>query len=177
MTEMQDLMKRLDKKIRKLETKTTYEIPAISIEFGGVDRNEFESAGLDCDFADTIFASIMADHKFDDNFQLNGYIISHYTHIKEQLHDLKALYESNGEESRQLVITFPPLHCFQYIQFMFRQNEIIVIGNMRSCDFQKKFLMDSYITYRCAVALLSILELPKLDVYQVMNIGSLHIYK
>lgn len=170
-------IKALDKKIREQETKTTYELPCIMTMFYKVNRKEFEKVGLDVEEAEEMFCKMLDWTAYPTEESINGYIMSHYSNICPQLYKVKELYESNGAESRQLVISFPPEHCFQYIQFLFRNDEMLVIGNMRSCDFQKKFVMDTFITYRTGIQLAKILGVQNTNVCVTMNIGSLHIYK
>lgn len=112
----------------------------------------------------------------NDTRVVGHYIIDKYTFLNKELDYVINRFEENSKETRQAIISFPREHCFESIQFLYRQNKLITIVNMRSCNFEANFVGDIYLAFRLSKTVVS---RAKLDTKQIdihINIGSLHIF-
>lgn len=181
---------RISRKIMRCETPTTHEWVGAHLTFK--DLNEVKLFKLmkvkNYDKANKVVLAIFAD-KLDE--EIKPYIISDYADILPQIVSIVNSIDKCEKpiQSRQFIITFKPLHCFQSIQFLIRSSGITVISAMRSCNFIDNFWIDLYLSYSLGELLLQMLKVgdvgnknlsnvctnPKVCV--IMNIGSLHIFK
>lgn len=171
-------LKRIRQRIKLNETPTTYEWLGAQIKFEGLKEASFAIAGLDMLATLKIMQGI--SHKRD--LVIGPYKTAHYFSMFDQVEELETkILRSLDLWSRQHVIQFDRMHCFQSMQFMMRDEEMNVVVNMRSCNFKDNFLMDVYISYWLGSYLALSFEAqmgcttPKVNV--IMNIGSLHIFK
>ena len=99
--------------------------------------------------------------------------------------DLKAALnhlKNDGVSSRRCVITFPPEHCFQSIQFLYRDNTVNVVCFMRSCDAIKNLPYDLWLCSFLAQLFASYIHgaglgKPYPEHRITFSFGSLHIYR
>lgn len=172
---------RLRAVIMQGETETTYEAINVRVSLGGVDVMLFQYADL-IEFLgfnhgkaqDFVWHAIKGS-----DVTVGPYIASYYWDAFEQARQIgsQLLSGEQSYESRQLIIGFPKIHCFQNIQILFRHNAINVIANMRSCNYEVNFMTDLYICYMVAEVLMCACRCTKRQINVMMNIGSLHIYK
>ncbi len=167
----------IEKNILKNETPTTFEAVGAHFKLKDLDDNFFKELGLN--MVDAYNIVKYATHC--EETSVGPYIISHYVDMFKQLENLSEVITEGDIWSRQYVIQFPAIHCFQTIQFLFRGNEVHVVVNMRSCNFRKNFLMDVFLSYYCGITLAQAIEEKykcTMDrIHVIMNIGSLHIFK
>lgn len=173
--------------IKKNETESTYEkinatlsFPEFNVDiFKTLKRNDVAQFNLNN-------AAFIAMHAFLGNSkkQIGVYQLDKYVPAYNQLKEIWKQIGSNEKpiDSRQFIIEFEKLHCFQTIQFLFRNRKLIVIANMRSCNFEVNLLTDLFLLYH--MGYLTFLEscsnynLDIIDAIDIkMNIGSLHIFK
>lgn len=160
------------------QTPTTFEAVGVSIKFENVDEVLFKELGLKLYDGYAIMGHLI---RGDTDMVIGPYKINQYIDMYNQLNSLSDDITEVDIWSRQFIISFPPIHCFQSIQFLFRGSEVTVIINMRSCNFKENFLMDMFIGYYCGLTLAQTAEennkctIDKIHV--IMNIGSLHIFK
>lgn len=163
------------------ETETTFEAINVGISIGGVDGNLFR-------YADLIkFPGFKHDQarQFIWNaikgadITIGPYIASYYWDLFNQAREIgtQLITGMQGQESRQLVISFPKLHCFQSIQILLRHNAINVITTMRSCNYDENFMTDIFISYMVGEVIRSCSGCTTNHINVMMSIGSLHIYK
>lgn len=169
--------KDIEKNIMKHETPTTFEAVGAHFKLKDLTNEAFKELGLNM----TDAYNIVKYATCGEETSVGPYIISHYIDMFKQLKNLSEVITEGDIWSRQYVIQFPAIHCFQSIQFLFRDNEVFVVVNMRSCNFRKNFLMDVFLSYYCGVTLAQAIE-EKYEctmdrIHVIMNIGSLHIFK
>jgi thymidylate synthase len=170
--QMLEMMEAVEADIMLDETKTTYEMVAASLHLKDLDHEMLKIWGLNVIEASLIY-NTMKQGLVD--VEINGYITAHYVDMFNQIKTLAA--EKKDIESRQFIISFPVMHCIQSIQILYRHNRVIVILNMRSCDFKKKFLYDLFIAHSCGADLAKEMGVEYEQIDMVVHIGSLHIYK
>lgn len=144
-----------------------------------ISLNTFEDMGVDLDKCIRITRMI-----FDEQSDAEGvYIREHYDSLREQVSRLGAQIREKGAFSRQFIITFDSMHCFQSIQLMYRDGKAIAHASMRSCNFDKNFIYDLFITYYVVGVFKRHIEdllmhtgaKSMIEKEVIMTIGSLHI--
>ena len=171
-------IKTLKRKILRNETPKTYELVASRFKLTNIKKDDFDYFGLDKKKREMIVDGISSGR----NIKVGPYQLCEYFDMFMQLDGIaQSLYLKNLW-SRQHVITFRKLHCFQNIQFLFRDEKVIVVVNMRSCNYVDNLLMDIYLATFCGHHLMCFVNefntyctFNQVDV--IMNIGSLHIFK
>lgn len=166
--------------ILKNETKATYEAVGIRISMNA-DEMFFQYADH-IDFPGFSYSDAV---QFVDDIckgkdvVVGPYISSYYKQAFDRVQLIgKDLYAGGYDfESRRLVVDFPREHCFQNVQFLFRKNTLIVIANMRSCNYEENFMMDLFLCYSLGRILLNCCRCISFPIFIIMNIGSLHIFK
>ena len=172
----QDIEKNILKHELKHATPTTFEAVGAHFKLKDLDDSFFKELGLNMVDA----YNIVKYATYGEETSVGPYIISHYVDMFKQLENLSDVITEGNIWSRQHVIQFPAIHCFQSIQFLFRDNEANVVVNMRSCNYRKNFLMDVFLSYYCGITLAKAIEEKykcTMDrIHVIMNIGSLHIF-
>lgn len=172
--ELNELLSQLKRMIRH-ETPTTFEAVGVQAALMDASDSDFpQDIKQECDRLLKYISGGQTDKA------VGPYIVSHYIDMIKQLGELLHKILLEDEWSRQHIISFPKKHCFQYIQFLIRGNNVHVLANMRSCDFEKNFVHDLYLSYYCGkviAELLGLLVKKRYTVNVLMTIGSLHIYK
>lgn len=123
---------------------------------------------------------------FGDAERVGVYESKYYEAMQRQFTEMVTQISAKGVSSRQFSITFDSLHCFQSMQFLYREGTVIALVSMRSCNFYKNFAYDVFIIYfmlglfRARVALALGYELGSPEENNiakniVLTIGSLHI--
>lgn len=157
------------------KTKTTNEHTCFHAAFMNVSDEALAMAGLDLKKAYELYGLILNEAT---EASRGPYKVSKYIDMFRQVAQIAVVLKHNAidTESRQLVIQFEKLHCFQSIQLLLRGNSIIVETHMRSCNFDKNFLMDLFLSYSCALRLSKLLKgiFTFTQIHVIMNIGSLH---
>lgn len=127
--------------------------------------------------------SFTMNFEYDVKNKIDGiygpYIMSKYHDIFDKLDEAMKTLTDDNINTRRCILQFDINHCFQYIQFLIRNNKLIVICNMRSCNVDENYKSDIYIC--------SILADRFKTVYAnkfrttlnqthdiIMNVGSLH---
>jgi hypothetical protein len=180
-------MQEIESIIMRCKTQTTYEAIDIKIEYRNMlakvlsDSAKAELRTGPCMY-DVVQASKVVTHATLGNADkvLGVYKIEKYIDAFQQLEGLMAKLSKADIESRQLIVQFEPIHCFQTIQLLVRRKQIFVICNMRSCNFKVNYLTDVYIAYFMGVLLqwrLKELKCTTPQINVIMNVGSLHIFK
>ena len=114
--------------------------------------------------------------------QLGPYDTSAYFTMIPSLKAALSLLEDDCIETRRCIVKFPESHCFQTIQFLFRENTVNVVCYMRSCNAIKNLRHDIWI---CSL-LGNIFAKQLRDVFDkhpyecqriTMMFGSLHVFK
>ena len=154
----------------------TYELVGESLHFEGLCLEDmFDTYGLDHDEAIDFIVSV-------SNFvskQIGPYDTSKYFNLISGTNTACDQFTIDGIDTRKAIVSFPPEHCFQSIQFLVRGGKIVIVCNMRSCDATKNLLFDVYICMGLAnivsKRLFGKINLGPTDVY--MNFGSLHVFK
>lgn len=163
------------------ETETTFEAINVGISIGGVDNNLFANAniigflGFKHDQAQQfIWHAIKGS-----DITVGPYIASYYWDLFNQAREMgtQLITGEQGQESRQLVLSFPKAHCFQSIQILIRHDAINVITTMRSCNYEVNFMTDIFISYMVGEVIRSCTGCTNYQINVMMSIGSLHIYK
>jgi len=170
--------------IMKNETSDTYEATGIRISIGDVRGMLFEYANQ-VEFPgfvyDEIFPVIEAAFHDRPTVIKGPYNSDYYAPAFKQVFEIGDQIRNKEKpvQSRQFVVQFNKDHCFQNIQFIFRGDTLLVIVNMRSCNFEENFMCDIYIAWFLAETLKahSGMNYKPWQIDIVMNIGSLHIFK
>lgn len=161
------------------EVNDTYELIGQSIETNLASSLAVQNMfNIDDDFKEKFINSLFENIKTE----IGPYITEKYLFLLPTLKASMLQLKLDCNETRRCVISFPPEHCFQTIQFLLRENTVNVVCYMRSCDAVKNlpydmwlcsFLADLYSDY-CK----DVLNKKVYKVYKItMMFGSLHIYK
>lgn len=173
-------LQNIEQAIMNNQTSTTYELICPQIQFMELSDKAFEEMGLDLGTAYSIVSNAISGN---DKVIIGPYQIHAYVDMFKQLEQLKKSINRENCESRQFIIRFGRLHCFQTIQILIRDNEVFAVANMRSCCFDTHLLTDAFMTYMCGVYVADeifdkgVTGGESLKVNVIMNIGSLHIFK
>lgn len=169
--------------IRKLqqeasEVNGTYEVIGETIQVFGSTIAIKEIFGIDTEFEYQFLKSIST---FDE-VVIGPYDTSKYFNLIPTLKKEVGHILSDCLTTRRCVITFPPEHCFQSIQFLIRENTVNVVCYMRSCNVIKNLPHDIWICSQMADIFSSYVEnLTNEKLYTVnkikMMFGSLHVFK
>lgn len=160
------------------EVNGTYEIPAESVTFMGLTSDIKEIFGITDEFERAFIESIAS---FDKK-EIGPYNTEKYFHLIPGVKEAARKLSDDCLETRRAVIQFPKDHCFQSMQFLFRDNTVNVVCYMRSCDAIRNLPHDIWICSKMADIFAKYLE----DVfcehpYKYHNIsmmfGSLHVYR
>ncbi|MCX7924110.1 MAG: hypothetical protein N3B21_19190 [Clostridia bacterium] len=174
---IKQILKDIETGIMKFETSTTFEMMGAHYRFREMDTETFKAIGLNYDE----IMQIIKYACYGEITSVGPYLIKDYVDMFKQLDNISDNLTEVDLETRQMVITFPTLHCFQNIQFLLRNNDMYVMVNMRSCNFKVNFLKDMYLSYYCGLNIANQLKLIRgctiNHIHVIMNIGSLHIYK
>ena len=104
----------------------------------------------------------------------------YYEYFTEALKGIE-LSQDKRIDSRQMIVHFEQLHCFETLQFLIRQDNLYIFCNMRSCDFKNNFAEDVLLICLLSNMIREVLrEQTEIDlntIYLGFNIASLHIYK
>ena len=187
---VRDNTKKLILKVMENDTDRTFELAAARIDFPDMSVAVLKKMGdnsmLDFDIADATrvvtYAAFGAKDKTIGVYDINYYLLAF-----EQLKEIADNLTIDNMESRQFIIKFDKIHCFQDIHILIRNDKVKVITNMRSCNLQRNFLTDAYISYIIGFTVMqrmkqiymnskSCKQVTK-NVDVIMNIGSLHIFK
>lgn len=160
------------------ETSDTYELIGYSFNIGQFEKAQelVEDGELEKSQAMGLFKNYE-----QEGYENDLYIGSRYApYFKEALTGIHMSNDKRGE-TRQMVVQFDKLHCFQYIQFLVRGDSLYVLCSMRSCNFKKNLKEDVLLTAILAENVKSVLEnqldISLKDIIIRFNIGSLHIFK
>ena len=148
-------------------------------EFNERVSPEFINPGLAWEHRDKVWFEYLVKN--------NGkFAYTYNNRIRTQLNNVINELGKNQNTRQGIISIFEPtkdsdnigtdrIPCSMYYQFIFRDNKLHIIYNMRSCDYNLHFRNDMYL----AIKLLNhVAEKTKLEVGNFyMNIGSLHIYK
>ena len=161
------------------ETKQTFEMSAVQVMLKNMCADMFKLVhGFDLTVPIRCFtyAGLGMDY-----MKIGVYDVSKYINMIEQVRVIANSLDRNSLESRQLIVQFETIHCFQHIQFLIRNDNLTVIASMRSCNFETHFCNDAMLTYMCGRLLADILERRQIctinNIDVIMQIGSLHIFK
>jgi len=165
------------------QTKQTYESIGVTTMFDA-SKSTFEGS-INFDEVDDFISHAATAYGTPE--EMGPYKSQYYNGMLSQLRSICEHVTCENKESRQFVIEFMPLHCFESIQLMLRQtpygkNFITVIANMRSCNVEANFIIDSYFAAFCghefekACLLNRVIDSCELVIVN-MNFGSLHIFK
>lgn len=160
------------------EVNGTYEHIGSSVSYAGTTEmfsQAFDiSSAFEYDFIQSIStfeAKQIGPYKTDKYFLL-------IPSLKEALIQLR----DDCVETRRCIITFPPEHCFQSMQFFVREKTVEVVCYMRSCDVIKNLTHDMWICLKMADIFAKyvsdIFHVHPYDYHKVtMMVGSLHVFK
>lgn len=132
--------------------------------------------GADTDLVRNLFCASLAGK---DGYKFGPYDTTHYTLLSKEIDYAVSRLKSDGPYSRQAVISFPAIHCFESIQIIIRPKRdrhiVNIIVNMRSCNVVKNFANDMFLSYMVAQEIIlrafnDALEMGTL----YFNAGSLH---
>jgi thymidylate synthase len=165
---------------KKKFVSNTVELPAVILRFKDITEESFNELfdliGFNIKQAWEIASAVLELRA--TNGQIGNYILSDYAQLwfnADKLRNIVRTYPDADEiiTTRQLSITFDQMHCFQFINFMQRNDKSYINVGMRSCDFYNNFITDMYLAYVAGRKVLYYKQ--KFD----MNflIGSLHVYK
>ena len=73
------------------------------------------------------------------------YDMTKYHDIFDKLDNAIELLSTDNINTRRAILQFDKEHCFQYIQFLIRNNKLTVICNMRSCNVNENYKSDIFI--------------------------------
>lgn len=135
---------------------------------------------FDLDLSLTMNFEYDVDNKIINKY--GPYEMTKYHNIFDNLREAMQNLITDNINTRRCVIQFDKEHCFQNIQFLIRNNKLIVICNMRSCNVIDNFKSDIYICSLLADRFKKIYaNMFSKSLEQThdicMNIGSLHIIK
>lgn len=152
-------------------TNTRIVIPVIDREF----KEYFKETGAKMRQVNALMKAI----DFGDNaFITDTYDSLHYTFLKDEMKRAGDFFVKDCALTRRAVITFPATHCFENIQLLRRDGDLVVTVNMRSCNAYANLTSDIYLAFLLArEAYISAFTHPPFGVSMVVNIGSLHIFK
>ena len=157
----------------------TYEFVGEIVVNRVLDTNSMiERYNLDKDVIDKF---VWAITHFEE-VMVGPYDTSKYLHLLPSIKKCLKHLKSDCYDTRRCVITFPSEHCFQSIQFLYRDNTINVICFMRSCDAIKNLAYDMWLcSFLGDVFKKHFEDVTGLKPHPVnrivMTIGSLHVYK
>lgn len=159
------------------ETADTVELVGVRVEY----KNTTAMTILHASLAGTSvedFYNIVSMASNLKKATIGPYITEHYFDMFRQLAVIEddIRFKRKNAESRQFVISFERLHCFQSIQFLIRGNTIFAIANMRSCNAKDNLAMDAALVAYCAQRIRST-GWQDAEIHVIMNIGSLHIFR
>lgn len=165
---------------KKKFVSNTVELPAVTLRFKDITEESFNELfdliGFNINQAWEIASAVLELRA--TNGQIGSYILSDYAQLwfnVDKLRNIVRTYPDADEiiTTRQLSVTFDQMHCFQFINFMQRNDKSYINVGMRSCDFYNNFVTDMYLAYVAGRKVLHYKQ--KFD----MNflIGSLHVYK
>ena len=112
----------------------------------------------------------------DDAMINEVYDSKHYSFLKSEMELVRAQFKNDCVATRRAVFQFPATHCFDSIQVLIRDGDIIITVNMRSCNAYKNLMCDIFLAQRLAVETVKGLNL-KGNMHIVANLGSLHLFK
>lgn len=104
------------------------------------------------------------------------YDSKYYLFLKDEIEKAKEQFVKDCAYTRRAVFAFPAIHCFDSIQVLIRDGEVITTVNMRSCNAYKNLICDLYLAYRLSCEVTREYE-KNANTSLVVNIGSLHIFK
>jgi len=165
---------------KKKFVSNTVELPAVTLRFKDITEESFNELfdliGFNIKQAWEIANAVLELRA--TNGQIGNYTLSDYAQLwfnVDKLRNIVKTYPDADEiiTTRQLSITFDQMHCFQFINFIQRNDKSYINIGMRSCDFYNNFITDMYLAYVAGRKVLY--HKQKFD----MNflIGSLHVYK
>lgn len=147
------------------------------------------------EFEDITTAEILNTFNLDKTFTMNfeydvknktegkygPYDMKYYHDIFDKLESAIDLLVTDNINTRRCIIQFDKDHCFQYIQFLIRDNKLTVICNMRSCNVEDNYKSDIFI---CSILADKLKEIYankfRTTLHQthdiIMNVGSLHAF-
>lgn len=176
---MMDLLNKIDL-IRNeilengISTSQTIEVQNFNYSFINIRNEDFDDYNGVEDLS--LIYDYIQENIENDSRVIGHYIIDKYTFLNKELEYIINRFEENGKETRQAIISFPREHCFESIQFLHRQNKLITIVNMRSCNFEANFVGDIYLAFRLSKTVASRVKLYTKQIDIHMNVGSLHIF-
>lgn len=114
--------------------------------------------------------------------EIGPYITEKYFMLIPSLKEAMEHLMSDGLTTRKCVINFPKDHCFQSMQFLFRESTVRVVCYMRSCNAIKNLPHDIWICSLMADMFAKHLEdttgiHPYSQHSITMMFGSLHVFK
>jgi len=165
----------------------THELTAVAFNILNIDSFNFEkypffnySRSLE------VFNTLINEYnsRGDFNIQIENYNLQRYQQMITDFHILLEEVDSNDQNflktTRQLSITFDQMHCFQFIQFIFRGNELNIHIGMRSCDIVNNLFSDLFLVSKLGMMITSAFNKQGKTYIKQTNlkcfIGSLHVY-
>jgi thymidylate kinase len=173
-----------DRALRQLAEKgrrvnDTIELISYSAVFANITTQEIKNTfEIDSDLFRNFKYDV--DNKIDTKY--GSYQINKYFGLFNRLYSAMEYLKTDNIYTRRCIISFENEHCFQNIQFIIRNNKLVVVCNMRSCNIVDNYQNDIMICSLLADAFKE--EFHKYDKeYKleqqhdiIMNIGSLHIF-
>lgn len=160
------------------EVNGTYEHIGSSVSYAGTTEMFSQAFDISSAFEHDFIQSISTfEAKQIGPYKTNKYFLL-IPSLKEALIQLR----DDCVETRRCIITFPPEHCFQSMQFFIREKTVEVVCYMRSCDVIKNLTHDMWICLKMADIFAKyvsdIFHVHPYDYHKVtMMVGSLHVFK
>lgn len=129
--------------------------------------------------------NLASNFKYDSKHRIETfygpYEMEKYFGLFEQVEHAVEQTVVDNEFTRRSIIQFDSRHCFQNVQFLIRNNSLILICNMRSCNFIENYENDVLI---CSLLADEFKELFALKTNKllsqthtiILQVGSLHIF-
>lgn len=111
----------------------------------------------------------------DGNMINDVYDSQHYLFLNDEIKKVREQFREDCVATRRAVFAFPSTHCFDSIQILVRDGEVIITINMRSCNAYKNLACDLFLAQRLALEATN--EIATKGVHLIANIGSLHLFK
>jgi len=169
------------------EVGNTHELTAVAFNILNVDSFKFDNYPFfNLTKSIEVFNTLINEYNSqgDFNIQIGNYNLKAYEKMIKDFHLLLEKVDSNDQKflrsTRQLSITFDQMHCFQFIQFIFRGNELDIHIGMRSCDIVNNLFSDLFLVTKLGMMITSAFNKQGKIYIKQTNlkcfIGSLHVY-
>ena len=125
----------------------TYELIGEKIEVSFATKEKvIEMLGLDSEITDKFTHAICNQMKV----QVGPFDTDKYLFLVPAIKEAVAQLKFDCNETRRAIIQFPKEHCFQSIQFLYRENTIHIVCSMRSCNAIKNLPYDIWLCFQVA---------------------------